>query len=59
MPNLSHEDILKWQEHFKWDWGIDYTYDEAAEAAFNWLSFWNLLLECDMKQNPHLYKKKN
>jgi uncharacterized protein len=57
MLNLSHEDILKWQKHFKEDWKIEYTYEETVEAAFNWVGFWDLMLQCDMKQNPDLYKK--
>lgn len=57
VPNLSQEDILRWQKHFKEDWKIEYTYEEAAEAAGNWLGFWDLMLQCDMKQNPDLYKK--
>ena len=27
------------------------------EAEQNWLGFWNLLLQEDRRQNPHLYKK--
>jgi len=57
VPNLSHEDILRWQKHFKEDWKIEYTYKKAAEAAGNWLGFWNLMLQCDMKQNPNYYKE--
>lgn len=57
IPNLSHEDILRWQKHFKEDWKIEYTYKETAEAAGNWLGFWNLLLQEDMRQNPNFYKK--
>jgi len=29
----------------------------SDEAWQNWLGFWNLLLQEDMKQNPHFYKK--
>jgi len=57
MPNLFHDDILRWQKHWKEEWEIDYTYEEAFEATSNWLGFWQLLLEIDMKQNPDLYKK--
>jgi len=28
------------------------------EAWQNWIRFWNLLLQEDMRQNPHLYKNK-
>lgn len=27
------------------------------EANQNWLGFWNLLLQEDRRQNPHLYKQ--
>jgi len=29
------------------------------EAWQNWLGFWNLILQENIKQNPHLYKKPN
>lgn len=59
MIDLKKEQVLKWKKIFEKDYGRELTYEEAYEATFNWLGFWNLLLECDMKQNPHLYKKVN
>lgn len=29
----------------------------SEEARQNWIGFWNLLLQEDMKQNPNFYKK--
>jgi hypothetical protein len=29
----------------------------SEEAWQNWIGFWNLLLQEDMKKNPNLYKK--
>jgi len=57
MPNLSDEDVLRWQKNFKDNWGVSYTLEETAEATHNLLGFFQLLLECDIKQNPYLYKK--
>jgi len=57
MFNLSGEDILRWQKNFKEHWGVNYSPEETSEAAHNLLGFFQLLLECDMKQNPQLYKK--
>jgi len=31
--------------------------DWSEEAWQNWIGFWNLILQEDMKQNPDLYKK--
>lgn len=31
--------------------------DWDEEAWQNWLGFWSLILQEDMKQNPHFYKK--
>jgi hypothetical protein len=45
----TRNDKIKEKINNSEEWGF--------EANQNWLGFWNLLLEEDIKQNPHLYKK--
>ncbi len=59
MFNLSKAGVLKWKKIFEEDYGMQLTYEEAYEATFNWLGFWNLLIEIDERLNPHLYKNAN
>ena len=58
MVQLSKETILKWQKLFKEEYGKDFSYEEAYEAAYNLLGFFDLLLKIDMRENPQNYIKK-
>lgn len=53
----SRERILEWQKIFKENWGVEYTFAEATEAANNLIGFFDLLLKIDMKENPQNYIK--
>ena len=58
MVQLSKERILEWQELFKEKWGVEYTFEEATEAANNLVGSFDLLLKIDMRENPQNYTKK-
>ncbi len=54
MVQLSKERILEWQKIFKENWGVEYTFDEAAEAANNLVGFFDLLLKIDRRNKDEL-----
>jgi len=58
MVQLSRERILEWQRIFKKEYGKEFTYEEAYEAAHNLVGFFDLLLKVDMRENPQNYNKK-
>ena len=58
MAQLSKERILEWQKLFKEEYGKEFTYEEAYEAAHNLVGLFDLLLKVDMRQNPQNYVKK-
>lgn len=57
MIRLSKERILEWQKIFKENWGVEYTFAEAAEAANNLVGFFDLLLKIDIRENPQNYTR--
>lgn len=57
MPELSRERILEWQKIFMKNYGVNYSYKEATEAANNLIGFFSLLLEIDQRNKQN--KKKN
>jgi hypothetical protein len=58
MAQFSKERILEWQKIIREDYGREVSFAEAEEATNNLIGFFDLLLKCDIKQNPHLYNKK-
>ena len=58
MVQLSRESVLKWQKLFKEEYGKEFTYEEAYEAAHNLVGFFDLLLKIDMRNNPQKYIRK-
>lgn len=58
MIQLSKERILEWQKILKEDYGKEFSFAEASEAAHNLVGFFDLLLKVDMRNNPQNYIKK-
>ena len=58
MVQLSRERILEWQKLFKENWGEEYTFAEATEAAHNLVGFFDLLLKIDKKTKTTLRNPK-
>ena len=59
MVHISLEDIAGFKEIFKKEYGVEYSDEEAWEAAHNLLGAFDWLLKQDMKQHPENYKKQN
>ena len=49
MVQLSRERILEWQKLFKEEYGKEFTYEEAYEAAHNLVGFFDLLLKINKR----------
>ena len=56
MVQLSRESVLKWQKLFEEEYGKEFTYEEAYEAAHNLVGFFDLLLKIDRRDK---LKKRN
>jgi len=50
MPELSRERVEELRRIFKEEYGVEYTYEEAWEAAHNLVGFFDLLLKVDQRQ---------
>ena len=59
MVQLSKERILEWQRIFREEYGKEFTYEEAYEAAHNLVGFFDLLLKIDRRNKNKLKKSKN
>jgi len=59
MPHISPETVAGFKKMFNEEYGANYSDSEAWEATHNILSAFDWLLNQDMKQSPHLYKKIN
>ena len=57
MPDFTKEEILRWKKVFEKDYGRELTHEEAYEAAFNWIGFWDLMFKEYIRQNPEEYEK--
>jgi len=58
MPQLSKERILEWQRIFREEYGKEFTYEEAYEAAHNLVGFFDLLLKIDRRNKNKLKNQK-
>jgi len=56
MIDLPEETILRLQKSFKKSLGVDYTFEEAREASYNFIGLMSLLCKIDREQK---LKKKN
>jgi len=59
MVQLSKERILEFQKILKQDYGKEFSFAEATEAANNLVGSFDLLLKIDMRENPQNYIKKS
>lgn len=57
MIDPSKESVLKFQKSFKEKYGVNYSYEEAHEAAYNLYSFFETLMEIDREQKSKSKKK--
>jgi len=58
MVQLSKERILEWQRIFREEYGKEFTYEEAYEAAHNLVGFFDLLLKIDRRNKNKLKNQK-
>lgn len=59
MAYLSEESVLKFQKTFKKSYGVDYTYEQAYEAAHNLFGFFELLYQIDREQKLNAKEREN
>lgn len=54
---LSDESIKKFQETHEKETGKKLSWQEASDAAYNLINFFDLLMKVDMRNNPERYRK--
>ncbi len=58
MVHITPESVEQWRKTFKEQYGVDYSDQEAREAASNLVGLFDLLLKMDRKQHPENYEQK-
>ena len=55
MVHITPETVENFKQMFKKEYGVEYSDQEAWEAAHNLIGFFDLLLKVDRRENPENY----
>ncbi len=59
MVHITPETVENFKQMFKREYGVEYSDQEAWEAAHNLIGFFDLLLKVDRRENPENYREEH